>query len=129
MERGDTLKVSGEENNKIRDFDDDIVEVDSEPNNSDDKEDEPRVESMQLNECNAGTEEGQFIEYREQDKDFLDDSSILQVNVELTAAVELAEKIVESGSMVHVQNGLLNSPNENPIRKYVMDVSCILLLH
>lgn len=129
MERGDTLKVSGEENNKIRDFDDDIVEVDSEPNNSDDKEDEPRVESMQLNECNAGTEEGQFIEYREQDKDFLDDSSILQVNVELTAAVELAEKIVESGSTVHVQNGLLNSPNENPIRKYVMDVSCILLLH
>ncbi|XP_044468662.1 uncharacterized protein LOC123198117 isoform X1 [Mangifera indica] len=123
MERGDTLKVSGEENNKIRDFDDDIVEVDSEPNNSDDKEDEPRVESMQLNECNAGTEEGQFIEYREQDKDFLDDSSILQVNVELTAAVELAEKIVESGSTVHVQNGLLNSPNENPIRKYVMDVS------
>ncbi|XP_031279271.1 uncharacterized protein LOC116137722 isoform X2 [Pistacia vera] len=78
---------------------------------------------MELNESNAGTEEGQFIEDRKQDNDFIDDSSIVQVNVELTEAVKLAEKVVESGSTVHVQNGCLISSNESPIRNYVMDVS------
>lgn len=126
METEDILKVSGDENNEIRDLDDNIVEADSQPNNSDDKEDELRVESMELNESNAGTEEGQFIEDRKEDKDLIDDSSIVQVNVELTEAVKLAEKIVESGSTVHVRNGCLISPNESPIRNHVMDVSCIL---
>ncbi|XP_044506996.1 uncharacterized protein LOC123226536 [Mangifera indica] len=125
MEMEDKLKISGDKDNESHDFDYNIFEVDSRHNNSVDKEDEPRAESIELDECNARTEEGQFIEDRKQDNDFTNDLSIVQVNVELTEAVKFAEKVVESGSTAHVQNSCLNSPNESPICTHVMDVKSI----
>ncbi|KAH7554414.1 hypothetical protein JRO89_XS12G0197500 [Xanthoceras sorbifolium] len=138
MEAEDVIKltassVSGfeDENNEIKDFDCGPGEADFRPNISDNIEDDSKSESMEISGGNDENEYSQSVEQKEQDKDFVNDSSIVQVKVELTKTVELAETVIASDQMnssnstVHARHGFLDVQDGCPIYNHVIDVSSI----
>ncbi|KAL5739384.1 hypothetical protein ACOSQ2_028564 [Xanthoceras sorbifolium] len=138
MEAEDVIKltassVSGfeDENNEIKDFDCGPGEADFRPNTSDNIEDDSKSESMEISGGNDENEYSQSVEQKEQDKDFVNDSSIVQVKVELTKTVELDETVIASDQMnssnstVHARHGFLDVQDGCPIYNHVIDVSSI----
>ncbi|KAK2663075.1 hypothetical protein Ddye_001649 [Dipteronia dyeriana] len=123
--------ISGfeDENNEIKDFDCEPSEGDFRPNASDNIEDDSKSESMEIS---GGDVENEYnsVEEKEQDKDFVNDSSIAQVKVELAETVESAETVIASDQMnssnatVHTQNGFLDVQDGSPICNRI-DVSSI----
>ncbi|KAK3212131.1 hypothetical protein Dsin_016837 [Dipteronia sinensis] len=123
--------ISGfeDENNEIKDFDCGPSEADFRPNASDNIEDDSKSESMEINGGNVENEYNS-VEQKEQDKDFVNDSSIAQVKVELAEIVEFSETVIASDQMnspnttVHAQNGFLDVQDGSPICNRI-DVSSI----
>ncbi|TXG57840.1 hypothetical protein EZV62_015669 [Acer yangbiense] len=117
--------ISGfeDENNEIKDFDCGPSEAAFRPNASDNIEDDSKSESMEIsgddveNECNS-------VEQKEQDKDFVNDSSIAQLKVELAETVIASDQMNSSNSTVHAQNGFLDVQDGSPICNRI-DVSSI----
>uniref|UniRef100_A0A5B6ZBF1 CCHC-type domain-containing protein n=1 Tax=Davidia involucrata TaxID=16924 RepID=A0A5B6ZBF1_DAVIN len=99
-------------------------EADSQPSNSAVKEDELNGEILG-NEGEVGYEDNPLLLATAIDKDLVDNTSILQVSVEVTETVTVAEKMSCISSGVNAENGCLTVRDGSPINSHKRDGSSI----
>lgn len=119
----------GIENNGIRTSNYRLSESDSQPGNSVEREIKLNNENLSDNDGNVRCEKRHSVQEGNLDNNVVDEPSIMQVSVELTETVTIAEKLNSLNSKVHAENGCLAVQDESLIGSYKVDGNCILVSH
>jgi hypothetical protein len=104
-------------------------ESNSQPSNSAEREIELNSENLGEDDGNVRCEKRCFVQEGNLDSNVVDEPSIMQVTVELTETVTIAEKLSSLNSKVHAENGSLAVQDESLIGSHKMDGICILASH
>ncbi|XVF27073.1 hypothetical protein REPUB_Repub14bG0075000 [Reevesia pubescens] len=117
--------VSGSESGELRDLDDGLHQVDSQPNNAEAKDGETKAEILQLNEGDIRNSQSHLVVEAEVENTIADDSSDMQISDELTDAVRVEEKFDDFSSGAHSESFTVEEKMDGssvPTKKRHLDV-------
>lgn len=136
--------MSGSESGELRDVDDGLHQVDSQPNHAEAKDGEVEAEILQLNEGDIRNPQNNLIMEAKVDNTLAGDSSDMEISDEITETLRVEKKLDEvssgahsesfkgeeklDGSLMSTKKRCLDLENGSPIQNHTMDGICILFL-
>ncbi|XP_017619346.1 uncharacterized protein LOC108463877 isoform X1 [Gossypium arboreum] len=129
--------MSGSESGELRDVDDGLHQVDSQPNNAEAKDGEVKAEILQLNEGDIRNPQNNLIVEAKVDNTLAGDSSDMEISDEITEVLRVEKKLDEvssgahsesfkveeklDGSSMSTKKRCLDLENGSPIQNHTMD--------
>ncbi|PSR99952.1 Zinc finger CCHC domain-containing protein [Actinidia chinensis var. chinensis] len=111
------------EHGKLHNYNCELDDPDSQPSNLEVKKDEINEEISGTDEIDVGNRDGQLLLAVEMNRDLTGCSSVLQVSVEVSDTVAVAEDVNCSNSRIETENGCLTVQDGSPIRSLKRDGS------